>query len=203
MTPEAFQSQIGASEEQMARLIRFVEILNRWQAKINLVGKDTLADLWRRHLLDSAQLIRYIPPSTRRVADLGSGEGFPGLILAALDAPDVHLVESDSRKAAFLREAARAIGVSVTVHNKRAEEISPLNADVVTSRALAPLKILVDIARKHQADSGICLFLKGRDTEEELTQAVKRWILEAERHPSLSDPLGIVLLLREIRPCPR
>src|SRR5260221_2069883 len=137
----AFEAATGVSRETCERLERYVATLLRWQPTINLVSRGTLDDLWRRHLLDSAQLLPHMP-DCGPIVDLGSGAGFPGLVLAILGAPDVHLVESDSRKAAFLREAARAAGAAVTVHNAPIETVS-VPAAAITARALAPLTPLL------------------------------------------------------------
>jgi 16S rRNA (guanine527-N7)-methyltransferase len=198
MSPEEVGARLAVSRETLDRLRVYAELLVRWQARINLVGPQTIADLWRRHMLDSGQLARLIPPTARRVVDLGSGAGFPGLVLAILGAPDPHLVESDVRKCAFLREAARLTETPLTLHNRRIEQVAPLGADVVTARALAPLDRLLDWAAPHLAPGGICLFLKGRGAEDELTEAGKEWKLGAERIPSLTDPDSVVLQLREV-----
>jgi 16S rRNA (guanine527-N7)-methyltransferase len=196
--PDEFATTLGVSRETIERLTAYADLLVRWQARINLVGPDTLPRLWQRHMLDSAQLLELIPPTARRVVDLGSGAGFPGLVLAVLGAPDVHLVESDARKCAFLREAARVSGTTVTVINRRIEQVPPLAADVVTARALAPLSKLLDWAVPHLAAGAICLFLKGRGCEDELTQASKDWNITLDRVPSVSDPSGIILYLKEV-----
>ncbi|MBI2235872.1 MAG: 16S rRNA (guanine(527)-N(7))-methyltransferase RsmG [Magnetospirillum sp.] len=198
MGPDEFATTLGVSRETTERLGAYADLLVKWQARINLVGPDTLPQLWRRHMLDSAQLLALIPPTARRVVDLGSGAGFPGLVLALLGAPDVHLVESDARKCAFLREAARVGGTPVTVINRRIEQVPPLAADVVTARALAPLARLLEWAAPHLAPGGICLFLKGRGSEDELTQASKDWNITLDRVPSLSDPSGLILYLKEV-----
>ena len=120
--PEGFAELVPVSRETLARLGAYAELLTRWSARINLVGRDTLPDLWRRHFLDSAQLHRFFPESTRSLIDLGSGAGLPGLVLAILGVPGVELVEADSRKAAFLREAARVTGTEVTIRPIRPED---------------------------------------------------------------------------------
>ena len=198
MGPAGFQAKSGVSRETLDRLIVYAELLEKWQARINLVGPDTLPDLWYRHMLDCAQLMSLIPSHARRLVDLGSGAGFPGLVLAILGAPDVNLIESDARKCAFLREAARVTGTPVTVINKRIEQVAPLGADLVTARALAPLVKLLDWAAPHLAEQGECLFLKGRGAEDELTAAAKEWNISLDRIPSLTDPAGLVLQLREV-----
>jgi 16S rRNA (guanine527-N7)-methyltransferase len=196
--PRRHLAALGVSRETLARLETYAALLVRWQARINLVGPDTLPDLWTRHILDSAQVWPLIPPEARRVADLGSGAGFPGLVLAILGAPDVHLVESDARKCAFLREAARLTETKVTVLNRRIEQVAPLSADVVTARALAPLSLLLDWAAPHLAAGGQCLFLKGRGADDELTATAKEWKIAHRRIPSLTDPEGVLLQLREV-----
>ncbi len=199
MDPQQFQAATGISDAVRDRLAAYAALLAKWQARINLVGPDTLPDVWCRHLLDSAQLFPLLPPGCRRVVDLGSGAGFPGLVLAVMGAPDVHLVESDTRKAAFLREAARVSATRVTIHTGRIERLAPLAADVVTARALAPLAKLLELAVPHLAPGGCCLFLKGRGADDELTAARKEWMITADRIPSITDPSGIILELGEIR----
>jgi len=200
MTADQFQAETGIDADAMARLNTYAELLVKWQAKINLVGPDTIPDLWRRHMLDSAQLTAFIPKN-KKVVDFGSGAGFPGLVLACLDdSLDVHLVESDQRKCVFLREVKRATGCSVTVHTARIESLEPLNADIITSRALAPLHKLLAFADMHSLSTGICLFLKGKRWAEELTEAEKDWSMQALHHPSRTDPAGMIL---ELRKCDR
>lgn len=196
--PREALAGLGVSRETIGRLEIYATLLTRWQARINLVGPDTLPDLWTRHILDSAQLWPLLPPQARRLADLGSGAGFPGLVLAILGAPDVHLVESDARKCAFLREAARLTKTKVTILNRRIEQVEPLSADVITARALAPLTRLLDWAAPHLGPGGQCLFLKGRGAEDELTATAKEWKIGHRRIASLTDPEGVVLQLQEV-----
>lgn len=193
-----FQDATGVSRETLDRLTAYAELLRKWQPKINLVGPATLPDLWQRHLLDSAQLYPLLPEGTRRLADIGSGAGFPGLVLAILGVTEVHLIESDSRKCAFLREAARVTGTAVTVHNKRIETVTGLAADVVTARALAPLETLLGWAFPLLRPKGHCVLLKGQNVEGELTDTTKYWKMRTERFDSRSDPGGVVLRIGEI-----
>ena len=186
----------GVSRETSDRLARHLELLARWQERINLVGPATLADPWRRHVLDSAQLAPLVPAGAR-LADLGSGAGFPGLVLAILRGGPVELIESDARKAAFLAEAARATAAPAAVHNARAESLA-LKADVVAARACAPLDRLLGLALPLLAPGGVCLFLKGARAAEEIEAARARWRMTVRRHPSLSAPEGAVLELRDI-----
>lgn len=186
---------LGVSRETAERLARHLDLLGRWQSRINLVGPATLADPWRRHVLDSAQLVRLIPPGTRTIVDLGSGAGFPGLVIAIITGLEVHLVESDRRKAAFLREAVRVTGASAMVHAARAEDLGPLAADVVTARACAPLDRLLGLARPWLEAGATGIFPKGREAGRELTEAARRWNMAVARHPSQSDPEGTILVI--------
>ncbi len=199
MSPEDFRKATGVSRETLKRLDAYAALLVKWQARINLVGPDTIVDLWRRHFLDSAQVFPILPQTIHRLVDMGCGAGFPGLVLAVMGAPDVHLIESDSRKCAFLREVARVTGAAITIHNKRIEAVASLGADVVTARALAPLDKLFGWAEHHLLPGGHAIFLKGRGVDDELTLAGKEWNITSERIPSLSDPSGIILHCKEVR----
>jgi 16S rRNA (guanine527-N7)-methyltransferase len=202
-TPEQFAADANVSRDTLERLRAYAALLTKWQAAINLVGRDTLDDLWRRHMLDSAQLARYLPAGARIVTDLGSGAGFPGLVLAIVADVHVHLVESTGRKTAFLQEAARLTGARVTIHRARIESVEHWPSDAVTSRALAPLPALLELAAPflHPATSDVdpvCLFPKGAQAEQELTNARKSWKLAVERFPSLAEPAGCVLRIRGV-----
>ena len=150
LTSEAFREITGVSRETLARFESYAALLKKWNPRINLVAESTLADLWRRHFLDSAQLQALLPPAPENrpleIVDLGSGAGFPGLVLAILGAGTVTLLESDQRKTTFLREAARLTNTEIIVINQRIEAISAIPADVVTARALAPLPRLLSLA---------------------------------------------------------
>ena len=186
---------IDVSRETLARLTDYLDILRHWQRAINLVGRTTLDDPWRRHILDCAQLMPHLPPEPARIVDLGSGAGLPGLILAILGRSEVELVDSDRRKAQFLREAARRVGVRVRVHTERIERLGDLSADVITARALAPLPDLLDLAAPLIGPHTVCLLHKGRQGHDELTNARKSWMMSAQTIQSLSDPSAIVLKL--------
>ncbi len=195
-----FAALVPVSRETLARLDAYLGLLAAWSARINLVGRDTLKDPWRRHMLDSAQLLPYLPESTRSLVDIGSGAGFPGLVLAILGVPGVELVEADARKGAFLREAARVTGAEVVIHNRRSESVTPHIVDVVTARAVAPLARLLDLSKPFLGPRTVCLFLKGSRVEEELTAARQAWTMRVERFPSRSDPRGVVLRLEQVVP---
>ena len=193
-----FQAATGVSRETLARCELFVDFLRDWNSRVNLVGKSTLADVWHRHMLDSAQLMAHLPENTKTVVDLGSGAGFPGLVLSLLGVPDVHLIESTGKKARFLETVTREIGLSVTVHNARIEDVEPFAADVITARALAPLDRLIGYGQRF-ADPHTChIYLKGQYIEDELTQAHKIWKMRLDRTPSTTDPRGSVLCVREV-----
>jgi len=212
MTAAQFQAATNVSRETLAHLERYVALLRKWLPAINLVGARTLDDVWRRHMLDSAQLAGLA--SGKRWLDLGSGAGFPGLVLAILGVGEVHLVESDARKAAFLSAVVRETGVRATVHATRIESLRAEPFDVITARALAPLKRLLEWSERFRRDlapsplegegrgggctipSTVSLFPKGQDVDVELTEAAKCWKLTVDRVPSLSDPRGTVLVIR-------
>ncbi len=197
LTPEEFQRQTGVSRETLERLKAYAELLVKWNDRINLVAESTLGDLWRRHMLDSAQLFPLLPkvsPGHRRVlVDLGSGAGFPGMVLSVLGAGDVHLVDSDQRKAIFLREVAREVGSDAHIHAVRIEQMREFAADVVTARALAPLGELLELAEPFLRGGGCALFLKGKTAKNEVAEAELHWSLRTDYHKSLSDPSGVVL----------
>lgn len=192
----------AVSRETAAALEEYIALLAEWNPRINLVAPASV-DSWRaRHLDDSLQLAPLLPHGAGPFADLGSGAGLPGLILAATNpAAEWHLVESDRRKAAFLREAARRMGLAKTsVHAARIEaaKLPPLRA--VTARALAPLERLLHLAHPLLAPGGVAVFPKGRAVERELTAAGATWLMRAERFASRTDPEATILRLSEIRP---
>jgi 16S rRNA (guanine527-N7)-methyltransferase len=199
LSREAFADQLCVPRETLDKLTLHLDLLRRWQRAINLVGPATLDDPWRRHVLDSAQLAAYLPAGATSLVDLGSGAGFPGMVLALLGAPGVHLIESDRRKAQFLRETARATGARVTVHAERIEALPSWPADVITARALAPLPRLLEHAEVFLGSDSVCLFPKGKSVRRELTNARKSWHMVSEMLPSLAQPTGVVLRLRGVR----
>lgn len=188
----AAKKLIDVSRETWARLDILVATLDRWQPRINLVSPASLEAVWTRHVADSAQIAALAPDAAASWVDLGSGAGFPGLVVAALRPRcKVHLVDSNQKKAAFLREAARAMGVDVAVHAVRAEQAiggAAAGCDVVSARALAPLDDLLGLAAPLLKTGAIGLFPKGQDASAELTAAMKRWRFNASLHPSLTEP---------------
>lgn len=185
--------------ETRERLAAFRDMLLRWNARINLVADRDPVAIDRRHIEDSLQLLPLLPPDGP-MADLGSGAGFPGLVIALASEREAHLIESDRRKAAFLQEAARTLGLpNVIVHAQRIEDIALPPLTAVTARALAPLHSLLPHAARLLAPSGIALFPKGRNAESELTDALHDWRMRVERFQSRTDPAATVFRLSEIR----
>ena len=194
---------IDVSRETIAALETYATLLAKWQKAINLVSAATLPDLWQRHFLDSAQLLPLLPPVSAgdgAITDLGSGAGFPGLVLAILSGRPAHLVESDQRKAAFLGEVARATGCAdrVKVHAARAETIKPWTAGAVTARALADLSQLLDWSAPFVGPDTVLLFPKGAKADEELTAAERVWKMVTERRRSVTDSTGLILRLSHL-----
>ena len=200
MTPEGFQEISGASDEDLERLRTYVALLNKWQDKINLVSKDSLTDVWRRHILDSAQLAPLIGSQIKSIADIGTGAGFPGMVLAIIGAAEeIHLIESNERKNVFLREVNRVTKAGTIIHNIRVEKLQEVSVDLVVSRAVASLEQLLQYVNPLLKKGGQCLFLKGKKWREELTEVQKKWIINESVIQSLSDPSGMILKLEEIK----
>jgi 16S rRNA (guanine527-N7)-methyltransferase len=193
------------SDDALARLDKYAALLTEWQSRINLIGPATLPHLWTRHIADSLQLLAHAPAAKIWI-DMGSGAGLPGIpiacVLAQTAGAQVHLVESNGKKAAFLREAARVTGAPAQIHAERVEKYGESfagKADVVTARAFAPLDLLLDQAFPFIAAGATGLFLKGQDLGAELTDSSKRWSVDASQMPSLTDPTGRVLLIRSLQ----
>ena len=199
--PETFALAIGVSRETMEHLRAYAEMVEQWSARHNLVSRASLAGLWRRHFLDSAQLLPLIPDEARSLVDLGSGAGFPGLVLAELlrdRAFRVVLYEATRKKCQFLAAAAERLGLDIEIRNDRIEDAEREPFDVVTARACAPLPILVGYAHRFWSPQTVALFLKGQNVGAELTEANKSWSMSTQRHPSRSDPSGVILAIREL-----
>lgn len=197
-----FAEVFDVSRETMDRLTVYAALLEKWNPKINLVAKSTLSNIWHRHMADSAQILVLAPEGAKTWLDIGSGAGFPGLVIAAIaseKAPSlaITLVESDRRKSVFLMTAAREMGVSVKVITKRIETLEPQNADILSARALAPLTQLLDFADKHRNMDGVCLFSKGKRVDSELTEAASCWHMAYETFPSMTDQDAVILRIGE------
>ena len=198
---EQFARAQNVSRETMTHLQTYVDELCRWQRTINLVGPETLGDVWRRHILDSAQVKDFIPGDARRILDMGSGAGFPGLVLALLMAStpgvEVILVEANVRKSAFLRHIIALTGAPAMVVTQRLDLADLKPVDVICARALAPVAKLLEFARPFTSGHTRCVFLKGQNLEFELTNASKYWNMQTSQHPSISDPSGKILVVKE------
>ena len=171
--------------------------LTKWQRAVNLIGKSTAADIWERHFLDSAQLYPHLSEKPGLI-DFGSGAGFPGAVLAVLGARDVHLVESDSRKCAFLRELDRQLGLGMTIHEDRIDHLAPWKASSLTARALASLPKLLDMAEEFLTPETVILFPKGETVDQELTEALKGWNMTVSRLASRTSPTSVILRLTRV-----
>ncbi len=199
----AFPDWLAVSSDTAARLAVFAALVEKWNPAINLVSKASLPMLWERHILDSAQLFVFATRHRRVWVDLGSGAGFPGVIIAIL-AADVHpdlkviLIEADQRKATFLDQAIRTLGLTTVLHRGRVETIAPLNADIVSARALAPLDGLCGLAVRHLAADGIAVFPKGAQADDELVIARQHWRFNLTRHASRTEACATILELKDI-----
>lgn len=200
---ECLQALFPVSRETIEKLEIYERLLRKWQPFKNLVGPRTLDEFWWRHVADSLQLVNYAPDAAVW-ADLGSGAGFPGMVVAIagdLKRSHVHLIESNQRKGAFLREVARETGAPAIVHDERIEDVVDKiagNVSVVTARALASLSSLCDFAYPIVKGGGMALFLKGQDVDAELTEATRFWNMDMERLPSLTDPQASILKIKQL-----
>jgi 16S rRNA (guanine527-N7)-methyltransferase len=201
LTPADYQTLTGATPDQMADLEAFVARLLEANAVMNLVGPDTLPDVWNRHIRDSAQLLD-MKPEAGTWADLGAGAGFPGVVLAILlkARPGAHvwLIDSLGKRCRFLQEVVDALGLPATVINGRAED-QTLKVDVVTARAVAPMERLLGYAQPYLQRGAQGLFLKGEKAEAELIEARKVWQFESDLAASRSDPRGRIVSVRSLR----
>ena len=198
LTESAFAKKTNVSRETLRKFRSYADLLIRWQASINLVSENTLRDIWRRHFWDSVQLAQFIPKGPCVITDLGSGAGFPGLVLSIYLDIEVNLVDSSGKKVAFLREAARVTDANIVLHQGRIEDLVLPKSDFITARALAPLGKLVDLAMPVLSPGGKCLFLKGARAEEELTNAKKEWKMTVRRFPSATNANGVILSIQDI-----
>ena len=189
---------LNVSRETIEKLDHYVAEVLRWNPAINLVSKSSVAEIWQRHVLDSAQLFP-LADSQGKWADLGAGGGFPGIVVAIMGAAKMVLVESDQRKATFLRQMARQLSLHVDVCAKRIDAIEPLAAETVSARALASLTDLLGHVTPHLAPNGRALFPKGRGFEEELRLAQADWAFDVTKIPSRTDPEAAILLIENIR----
>lgn len=190
---ECAEVGISVSYETKERLQTYADLLKKWQVKINLVSNSTISDLWQRHMMDSAQLMRFIPERSK-VMDMGSGAGFPGLVLAMFGCV-VTLVESDQRKCAFMHEVALQTRINVQILNQRLGEGGAGSSEYVTARALASLPDLLEYAEPWLSTGAKAVFLKGSEVNEELTLAKRSWHIDYQVKPSLTDSKGAIVLI--------
>ncbi len=191
------------SRETEDRLAAFVDLLDRWRKMTNLVADSTFPSVWTRHIADSAQLIG-LAPEAKRWVDMGSGAGFPGLVIAIqlADVPGavVHCIESDQRKCAFLREAARVTGAAARIHPKRVEAIEPLSlggVDAVTARAFAPLPLTLKLARPWLGRGATAVFPRGESARDQLAALPEATAYAIEALPSVVNPKAAILRIRQ------
>lgn len=195
---------VNVSRETIADLEAFAQLATKWTPKINLIARGTIGDIWDRHIVDSAQIYRFAPESYDTWVDIGSGGGFPGIVMAILGkalqpAARFVLIESDQRKATFLRTAARELGLPVDVIAERIESAPQQAADVVSARALAALSGLLPLAQRHLKTDGLALLHKGRQARQEVADAQKNWSFDLEDHVSITDPESRILAIRRIK----
>ena len=200
MSAEDFQIHLNVPRETMDKFIIFSELLKKWQKSINLVSNNTLSDMWRRHFFDSAQLINFIPERENTVIlDLGSGAGFPGLVLSILGVSRVHLVEAVGKKCYFMNHVIRDTGINAIVHNERIEKMTPFPVDTITSRACADIGTLLQLTASFRGEKTECLFLKGERWQEEIQTAQKKYSFNVKKQASKSEESGMVLSLSNIK----
>lgn len=195
---------LDVSRETLERLELLADLLRKWNPKINLVSKSTLDDLWDRHILDSVQVYELISEKQGCWVDVGSGGGFPGLVVAILNAGDgypyeVTLIESDLRKCTYLRTVLRETGVKATVLTERIEKAEPQSADVFSARALADLNLLLEFSDRHLSKDGVCLFPKGVNWKKEVLAAEELWSFTYEQTKSITQEGAVILKIREVK----
>jgi 16S rRNA (guanine527-N7)-methyltransferase len=195
VTPQQVADRLNVSRETLQKLSSYVALLEKWQPRINLVSAATLPDIWQRHILDSGQLAAHMPVHTQKILDIGSGAGFPGLVLSIIGDWHVQLVESDQRKAVFLQTVIRELGLTAKVSNCRIEAVPPAYPDVITARALAAMPKLMHLITPQLHSRLTCLFLKGGSVEEELTSFHSYSTMTPQLYPSLSCDDGVIVKL--------
>ena len=201
--PDDVMRLTGVSRETFSRVRAYLDLLDVWRTRINLIGPSEGRHLWKRHVYDSLQVLDLIGPGVKTIADLGSGAGFPGIVLACAlaDRADfsVTLVEKSVRKAEFLQAAVDAVRLPAVVRNQRIEDSHPVRVDLVTARALAPLPKLLALAEGWMRPGGQAVFLKGREAASELTLARESWTFDISARASMSSPDGQVLAISSLK----
>ena len=204
-TYNEFCSQVFVSRETFEKLCVFHTTLTKWQKSINLISKNTIKSIWERHFLDSAQLYLFAKNIDGNIMDFGSGAGFPGMVLAIMGKKNIHLVESDYKKCVFLKEIATLTEVDITIHNCKIEDLSFINVDLITCRALAPLIKLIDYVENFTSKSKKAnqkmpnlLFLKGKSYNSEILELRKSKNIDFKEYPSITDKYGKILYLNKV-----
>lgn len=202
-SPADVAKAFDVSRETMDRLRVFVDLTRKWNPSINLIGKSTVKTIWKRHIADSLQLMSHAPAQVGQWTDIGSGAGFPGLVAAIVlkkinPSCQVTLIDSDKRKCLFLRTVARELDLNIEVISERLQDTGVLHSNVLSARALAPLDQLLALSEPFLTANTVCLFPKGLDVINELTQAAEQWTMQVEQIPSVTDPNGVILKLKEV-----
>ena len=195
------EDEIYFSESILSSLDIYIELIKKWQKNINLVSKNSVNDLWNRHVLDSAQLYSLLPAPKKGlyIYDLGSGAGFPGMVLAIMGRKDIILCESNKRKCEFLKEVSRITNTNISIVNIRAQKLDGGSALAITSRALASLDALLEISMPILREKGVCVFPKGRTWKEELTVAEKKFIINYNTVQSITSSDSKIIIITKVR----
>ena len=204
MTPDDLRARADVSRETADRLLVHADLVLKWNPRVNLISGSTAPEILERHVVDSLQIAALCRELDSHWADFGTGGGFPGLVVAIMLAdrrPDIRvtLVESDQRKAAFLRTAATELGLTVIILSKRIEALPPLQATTISARALAPLVKLLEYAEIHMAENGQCLFHKGAQFRAELAESLEKWRYQSDILPSETNPQSVILRIKDLR----
>lgn len=203
MNHAEFQRHVDVSRETFERLEAYVALMTKWNSAINLVSPNTISEIWTRHILDSAQIYGLAPENPNIWCDLGSGGGLPALVVAIMAKdtnPDLSVtcIESDLRKATFLRTVARELALNLSVRSERIEKADPQNADVLSARALASLDALCGFAARHLKPDGVAIFPKGENYRQEIDEALENWSFQLDTYPSKTHPNAVILKIGEI-----
>lgn len=204
MTPEQFLSATSLHADSLNDFKTWEALLRKWNRRINLVASGTVDDFWSRHALDSAQILPHIPENAKTIVDFGSGAGFPAIALAihgkhAKLGWQIHAIESAGKKASFLKSVSRETSTAMSVLSKRIENIDPINADIITARAFAPLIRIFPLAVFHMKQSGRLVLLKGESLSEEMYDVQENWSFDYETYPSSTSPTGQIIIITNLR----
>ena len=197
------KNTFGVSRETFERLKIYQELLLKWQAKINLIGPDTVSDSWNRHFVDSLQILPYIDDKNAVAVDMGTGAGFPGMVMAIAGMANVHLIESDTKKIIFLKEVARLTHTDVSIHHMRIEEATIDNVKLIFSRACSSLSQLLSYSQNYVSRETKCLFHKGKNYSKELLDSQSDWLFDYSVYPSITDAQGSILQVTNLRMRPK